>query len=391
MPLVLFGADVKRGQYPSVSNPADIAPTLASLCGIPLARTEGRTSSRRPCRGRDRQPIGPRSRLEASFTPKGLASRVRLQAVSGPDAVDLTVQIGALSFANPVIAASGTFGYGAEFAPLTDLNRLGGIVVKGLSLEPMEGALAPRLVPVAAGMLNAVGLQNVGVRRFITEKLPALRAYGTQVIANVFGRTAEEYAEVVRHLEAAEGLAAYELNISCPNVACGGMQFGNDPQMAGQVVSAARRAARRPLWVKLSPNATDVALIARAAADAGADALTVANTYLAMSVDFRTRRSRLGNSTGGLSGQAIRPITTRLVYEASRAVRIPVIGLGGIEKAEDVLEYLVVGASAVQVGTASFADPRACERIVDQLLILCRDENIPIISELTATFRSENR
>jgi dihydroorotate dehydrogenase (NAD+) catalytic subunit len=287
-----------------------------------------------------------------------------------------------------VIAASGTFGYGVEFANLTDLNRLGGIVVKGLSLEPMEGAPAPRMVPVPSGLLNAIGLQNVGVRRFIAEKLPALRAYRTQVIANVFGRTAEEYAEVARHLEAAEGLAAYELNISCPNVACGGIQFGSDPRMAAEVVSAVRRAARRPLWVKLSPNVADIGLIAKAAAEAGADALTVANTFPAMSVDFRTRRSRLGNPTGGLSGQAIRPITTRLVYEASRAVQIPIIGLGGIERAEDILDYFVVGASAVQVGTATFADPQACEKLAKELESLCGREKILRISDLTNTFRA---
>ena len=213
--------------------------------------------------------------------------------------MDLSVDVGAVRLANPVIAASGTFGYGIEFAHLTDLNRLGGIVVKGLSLEPMEGAPPPRLVPNAAGMLNAVGLQNIGVRGFIAEKLPALRAYRTQIIANVFGHTIEEYVGVIGHLEAAEGLAAYELNISCPNVACGGMQFGSSPQMVAEVVSAARRAARRPLWVKLSPNVTDIGLIARAAAEAGADALTVANTYPAMSVDFRSRKSRLGNPTRG--------------------------------------------------------------------------------------------
>ena len=295
-----------------------------------------------------------------------------------------------MRLANPVIAASGTFGYGIEFAHLTDLNRLGGIVVKGLSLEPMEGAPAPRLVPVAYGMLNAVGLQNVGVRAFVAEKLPALRPYRTQIIANVFGRASQEYAEVVRHLDAAEGLAAYELNISCPNVACGGIQFGSDPRTASEVVSKARQVARRPLWVKLSPLVTDIALIARAAEEAGADALTVANTFPAMSVDFRTRQSRLGNPTGGLSGQAIRPITTRLVYEVSKAVRIPVIALGGIEKAEDILEYMVVGASAVQVGTASFADPRACENLVRGLERLCETDKISRISSLTSTFREEN-
>jgi dihydroorotate dehydrogenase (NAD+) catalytic subunit len=308
--------------------------------------------------------------------------------VSHPGAVDLTVAVGALRLANPVIAASGTFGYGAEFSHLTDLNKLGGIVVKGLSLEPMEGAPAPRMVPTAAGMLNAIGLQNVGVAKFISEKLPLLRAFRTPVIANVFGHTVEEYAEVIRHLESAEGLAAYELNVSCPNVSCGGIQFGSDPRLVGQVVSAARASARRPLWVKLSPNVADIAAIAKAAAEAGADALTVANTFPAMSVDFRTRKSRLGNPTGGLSGRAIKPITLRLVYEASRAVKIPVIGLGGIASAEDVLEYLVVGAAAVQIGTANFADPRACELILEHLAKLCMSSNIFVISGLTASFRA---
>jgi dihydroorotate dehydrogenase (NAD+) catalytic subunit len=305
--------------------------------------------------------------------------------------VDLTVAVGSVRLANPVIAASGTFGYGIEFSHLTDLNKLGGIVVKGLSLEPMEGAPAPRMVPAAAGMLNAIGLQNVGVAKFIAEKLPALRAFRTAVIANVFGHRVEEYAEVIRHLESAEGLAAYELNISCPNTACGGIQFGSDPLLVSDVVSAARAAARRrPMWVKLSPLVTDIGLIARAAAEAGADALTVANTYPAMSIDFRTRRSRLGNPTGGLSGRAIKPITLRLVNEAFRAVRIPIIGLGGINSAEDVLEYLVAGATAVQIGTASFADPKACERILGELRSLCESANISSISKLTGTLGANN-
>lgn len=309
--------------------------------------------------------------------------------MSPPAAVDLSVQIGELHLRNPIIAASGTFGYGIEFAHLTDLSQLGAIVVKGLSLEPMEGAPAPRLVPTAAGMINAVGLQNIGVRQFISEKLPALRSYSLPIIANVFGRTVEEYAQVVRHLEGAEALAAYELNISCPNVACGGIQFGSDPRMAAQVIGAARKVSRRPLWVKLSPNVADIGEMAKAAEEAGGDALTVANTYPAMSVDFRSRKSRIGNPTGGLSGRAIKPITLRLVYEASRAVRIPVIGLGGIDTAEDVLEYFVVGASAVQVGTASFANPDACARIVADLQKLCAVEKIRDINELRGTFQPE--
>ena len=288
--------------------------------------------------------------------------------MSAADAVDLSVQIGALRLRNPILAASGTFGYGLEFAHLVNLNRLGGFVTKGLSLEPMEGAPAPRLCETPSGMLNAVGLQNVGVRAFVGEKLPALRKYDTAILANVFGYCLEDYTEVIRILEDADGLAGYELNISCPNVKKGGMQFGSDPTQVSEVVSAARKAAaHRPLWVKLSPLVANIGLIARAAQEAGADALTVANTFPAMAVDTRTQKSRLGNLTGGLSGPAIKPITLRLVWETLKAVRIPVIGLGGIETAEDVLEYLFVGASAVQVGTASFADPRASEGILAPL------------------------
>jgi dihydroorotate dehydrogenase (NAD+) catalytic subunit len=309
--------------------------------------------------------------------------------VTVPGAVDLSVNVGALRLSNPIIAASGTFGYGVEFAHLVDLNRLGGIVVKGLSLEPMAGAPAPRLCETPSGMLNAVGLQNVGVRAFIAEKLPALRKYHTAIIANVFGCTVEEYVGVIEILNDAEGIAAYELNISCPNTALGGIQFGSDPQMASQVVALSRRAAKRPLWIKLSPNVTDIAAIARAAEEAGADALTVANTYQGMSVDLGTRKSRLGRVTGGLSGPAIKPITLRLVYEASRAVKIPIIGLGGIEKAEDVLEYMIVGAAAVQVGTANFSRPDACQRIVGDLQKACGNYNINKISDLTGSFQAD--
>ena len=284
-----------------------------------------------------------------------------------PADVDLSVTIGALRLRNPILAASGTFGYGLEFAHLVDLSGLGGFVTKGLSREPMEGAPPPRLCETPSGMLNSVGLQNVGVRAFIGEKLPVLRKYDTQVIANVFGCTVEDYVEVIRALEDAEGVAGYELNISCPNVKKGGMQFGAEPGMVAEVVGAARQAAKHPLWVKLSPLVADIGVIARAAEEAGADALTVANTYPAMAVDYKTGESKLGNTTGGLSGPAIKPITLRLVWEAHRAVKIPVLGLGGIETVEDVLEYLAVGATAVQVGTASFTDPRATRRLVELL------------------------
>ena len=311
--------------------------------------------------------------------------------MSAADAVDLSVQIGALRLRNPILAASGTFGYGVEFSHLVDLNRLGGLVVKGLSREPMEGAPPPRLCVTPSGMLNAVGLQNIGVRAFVSEKLPLLRKYDTAVLANVFGYCLEDYVEVIRTLEDAEGLAGYELNISCPNVKKGGVQFGNDPAQVSEVVAAARKAAtRRPLWVKLSPLVADIGLIARAAESAGADALTVANTYPAMSVDTRTLKSRLGNLTGGLSGPAIRPITLRLVWEAKKAVKIPVIGLGGIETVEDVLEYLSVGASAVQVGTANFADPRASKRLLAPLTKALVQSKLIRISALRARFASQN-
>ena len=295
--------------------------------------------------------------------------------------------MGALRLRNPILAASGTFGYGIEFAHLVDLNRLGGFVVKGLSREPIEGAPPPRLVETPSGMLNAVGLQNAGVRAFVAEKLPVLRKYATHVFANVFGYTLEDYVEVIRTLEDAEGLAGYELNISCPNVKKGGMQFGGDPGMVAEVVGAARKAAaRRPLWVKLSPLVADIGLIARAAADAGADALTVANTYPAMAIDFRTGKSRLGNQTGGLSGPAIKPITLRLVWEVWKSVKIPIMGLGGIETVEDVLDYLSIGASAVQVGTATFVSPGATRRLVEGLERTALESKASTISEIVKQF-----
>ncbi len=283
-----------------------------------------------------------------------------------PTDVDLSVRIGSLLFSNPVIAASGTFGYGIEFAHLVDLNALGGIVVKGLSAKPIEGAPAPRLCETASGMLNAVGLQNIGVRAFVTEKLPELRKYRTPVIANVFGHAIAEYCEVIDVLEGTEGIAAYELNISCPNVDCGGAEFGSTPARATEVVSEVRSKASRPLWVKLTPNA-DVPAIAHAVEHAGADALTVANTYPAMSLDPGAGQSRLGRISGGLSGPAIKPLTLKLVYDTSRAVSIPIIGLGGIQNGLDAIEYLRAGATAVQVGTAHFSDPRASARVVDEL------------------------
>lgn len=305
-----------------------------------------------------------------------------------PSGVDLRVTVGTLSLKNPVIAASGTFGYGVEFAHLVDLNRLGGIVVKGLSLEPMAGAPPPRLIEAVGGMINAIGLQNMGVRAFVAEKLPKLRAYDTAVIANVFGRSVTEYVEVIRVLEDADGVAAYELNISCPNVERGGLEYGTTPTLTAEVVEAARKACRRPLWVKLSPVVGNIGLIATAAESAGADAVVIANTYPALCIDTHTRRSCLGSTSGGLSGAAIKPITMRLVHEAHRVIQIPIVGLGGIEGPRDAAEYMIVGASAVEVGTAHFVDPRASARLVEGLEEWCRDENISEISSLQGSLKA---
>ena len=312
-------------------------------------------------------------------------------SVTPMNRVDLGVQVGALRLSNPVIAAAGTFGYGVEFAHLVDLNRLGGFVTKGISRDPIEGAPPPRLHETASGMLNAIGLQNIGVEAFVRDKLPLLRKYNTHRIVNVFGYCLDEYVEVIRRLADVEEISAYELNISCPNVKRGGMQFGSDPALVSEVVGAARQAAqKRPLWVKLSPLVTDIGLIARTAEAAGADALTVANTYPALAVDIRSGKSVLGNATGGLSGAAIKPITLRLVWEVRKAVSIPVVGLGGVETAEDVLQYMMVGASAVQVGTASFAAPKASEQIVGGLTSALSDAKALTFSEIKDRFLTEN-
>ncbi len=308
-----------------------------------------------------------------------------------PADVDLSVSVGTLRLRNPILAASGTFGYGIEFSKLVNLEALGGFVTKGISREPIEGAPAPRVCETPSGMLNAIGLQNVGVKAFVAEKLPVLRKIDTAIVVNVFGYALEDYVEVIRTLEGEDGLAAYELNISCPNVKKGGMQFGSDPSMVSEVVWAAKKAAvRRPLWVKLSPLVTDIGLIARAAVEAGGDALTVANTYPAMALDSQTGRSKLGNKTGGLSGPAIKPITLRLVWETFRAVSAPIIGLGGIESAPDVLDYLTVGATCVQVGTASFTDPRTSEHLARALPKAFFDIKAFTVNEIRGKFDAEN-
>ncbi len=304
-----------------------------------------------------------------------------------PAGVDLRVSVGAVRLKNPVIAASGTFGYGVEFTHLVNLNRLGGIVVKGLSAEPMDGARPPRMCETASGMVNAIGLQNIGVRAFVAEKLPQLRRYDTVIIANVFGHNISEYVEVIRVLEDAPGITAYELNISCPNVERGGIEYSTDPVLTAEVVAAVRKASTRPMWVKLSPTVGIINLIAKSAESAGADAVVIANTYPALCLDSHSRRSRLGSTTGGLSGPAIRPITTRLVYEASRVIKIPILGLGGIESPTHVAEYMVAGASAVQVGTAHFVDPRASEELVGGLEMWCQNESINRISSLSGSLQ----
>jgi dihydroorotate dehydrogenase (NAD+) catalytic subunit len=310
-----------------------------------------------------------------------MATRPRTPMPPGPP--DMSVGFAGLNFKNPVIAASGTFGYGVEFEDVVALEKLGGFVVKGLSREPMAGNPPPRVFETAAGMLNSIGLQNIGARAFVSEKLPHLKKIKNIVcIANVFGYTREDYEEVIRILNDGEGIAAYELNVSCPNTKRGGIAFGSDPALLSEVVAAAKSQATRPLIVKLSPNVTSIAQMARAAADAGADAISLVNTFVALAIDPETRRPRISNITAGLSGPAIKPIALRMVYEAAHSTELPVIGIGGISTAEDVVEFMLAGAAAVEVGTASFWDPCATERIVDQLEKWCVGHRVDKITDL---------
>jgi len=299
--------------------------------------------------------------------------------------MDLSVRIGALTLKNPLIAASGCFGYGVEYADIVDLSSLGGIVVKGLFLNEREGHPAPRIVETPAGMVNAIGLQGIGVRRFVEEKLPELRARRATVFVNVCGTTLDEYVEVSRILSEHEGVAALELNISCPNIKEGGIQFGCSLNGTFDVVNAVRKVTTLPVIPKLTPNVTDVASFARAAEDAGADAVSLVNTFLAMVIDVETRRPKISNIVGGLSGPAIRPIAVRMVYECRQAVKIPVIGMGGIADARDALEFIIAGAGAVQVGTANFADPCLWPRLLDGISDYLRRHDIRAVSDLVGS------
>ncbi len=297
--------------------------------------------------------------------------------------LDLSVNVAGIALKNPIIAASGTFGYGVEFEDIVALDKLGGFVVKGLSREPMPGNPPPRMFETAAGMLNSIGLQNIGARAFVDEKLPTLRKIkNSVVIANVFGYAVKDYVEVIRILNEGEGIAAYELNVSCPNTKHGGVVFGSDPTMMHEVVSAAKSASARPLIVKLSPNVTSIPQMARAAESGGADALSLVNTFVAMAIDPETRKARISNVTAGLSGPAIKPIALRMVYEAAHAVELPVIGIGGIATASDVVEFLLAGAAAVEVGTSNYFDPCASERIVEELERWCSDHRVKKLTDL---------
>src|SRR3984885_10061707 len=309
---------------------------------------------------------------------------------NGKSTLDLSVSVAGIPLKNPVIAASGTFGYGVEFEDVVHLDKLGGFVVKGLSREPMIGNPPPRLWETTAGMLNAIGLQNIGATAFLEEKLPRLREIrDIVVLANVFGYTREDYERTIEILNDGEGIAAYELNVSCPNTAHGGLQFGCDPRSLDEVVTLAKRVARRPLIVKLSPNVTSIAQMAHIAQEAGADAISLINTFVAMAIDADTRRPHIANVTAGLSGPAIKPIALRMVYDASHAVKIPVIGMGGISTAADIIEFMLAGATAVQIGTASYWDPCATEKIVDELQEWCHDHHVERLADFIGGMQLE--
>ncbi|MBW1763922.1 MAG: dihydroorotate dehydrogenase [Deltaproteobacteria bacterium] len=295
---------------------------------------------------------------------------------------DMSVKLGSLELKNPVMTASGTFGYGMEFEPFMDVNRLGGIIVKGLSLKPRQGNPVPRIVETPCGMLNAIGLANLGLEGFLNEKLPWLKGLNTRVIVNIYGHSIDEYGELAKALNGIDGIHGVEVNISCPNVASGGMAFGTDPGVSAKVTESVKKNIDKPVIVKLSPNVTDIRVIARAVEAAGADVLSLINTLTGMVIDIETRRPKLANLTGGLSGPAIRPVAVNMVYQVVKAVDIPVIGVGGIMDHRDALEFLLAGAKAVQVGTANFVNPVAAVDIVEGLERFCQEKNINRIADL---------
>ena len=300
----------------------------------------------------------------------------------------MSVDIAGIKLKNPVMTASGTFGYGQEFVPLVDLNRLGAIITKGISLKPMKGNPPPRIVETVGGMINSIGLQNVGAQAFIRDKLPFFSQFKTPVIANIFGETIREFGELAKRLDDIPGIAGLEVNISCPNVAKGGVLFGADPKMAHHVVRTVKRSTHLPIIVKLSPNVTDITLIAKSVEEAGGDAISLINTLMAMAVDPQSRRPLLNNIIGGLSGPAVKPVALRLVWQAVNAVKIPVIGIGGIMTPEDALEFIIVGARAVQVGTANFVNPIACVEIIDGIEAYLTKHGFRHISELVGSLRT---
>ena len=299
--------------------------------------------------------------------------------------VNLSVNIAGILMKNPVMVASGTFGYGEEYAPYVDLNKLGAIIVKGLSLTPRNGNPPPRIVETEAGMLNSIGLQNIGMDTFIKEKLPFLKKYDTKVIVNFFGDSIDEYCEIAKMAGSAPGIHGLEMNISCPNKQEGWLEFGTNPDLTFRVVSAVRKNTNLPLIVKLSPNVTDITVIARSAAEAGADAISLINTLSGMAIDIETRRPKLANIIGGLSGPAIKPVALKMVWQVARSIKLPVIGIGGIMTYKDTIEFMIAGASAVQVGTANFVDPAVTEKIIDGLELYCEQKNIKTIKEITGS------
>lgn len=300
---------------------------------------------------------------------------------------DLSVDVGGIVLKNPVMTASGTFGYGIEFEDVVDLNSLGGIIVKGLSLQPSKGNPPPRIVETSCGMLNAIGLENVGIQEFIEKKLPLLKKFNTPVFINIYGKTENDYAEIAKVANDSEEIAGMEINISCPNVSAGGLAFGVDPCSASGVVEAVRKNTSKPLMVKLTPNVTDITVVAKSVEDAGADSVSLINTLTGMAIDVESRRPKLANVVGGLSGPAIKPVALRMVFQVANAVKIPVVGIGGIMNAMDALEFIIAGATAVQVGTASFVNPGVTGNIVEGIRKYCISNNIKDINELRKSIK----